>query len=104
VGSHDPDPDGQQPLKMCLQKCGSHTPQKWPIDDLLLTDHDRYIYNPKTLVLNFKKVNQVAMFLACENYSGSSTPLLLELCVKISEFVWIRPGKVDSLLSIRLEF
>ncbi|XP_065913773.1 uncharacterized protein [Dysidea avara] len=39
IGSHDP--DGQQPLKVCLQKCGSHTPQKWPIDDQLLTEHDR---------------------------------------------------------------
>ena len=40
IGSHDP--DGQQPLKVCLQKCGSHTPQKWPIDDQLLTEHDRW--------------------------------------------------------------
>jgi len=40
VGS--PDLDGRQPLKMCLQKCGSHTPQKWPIDDQLLTEHDRW--------------------------------------------------------------
>ena len=44
VESHDP--GKYTPLKLCLQRCSSSIHQNcWPIDDHLLTPHDRYIYS-----------------------------------------------------------
>ena len=41
VESHDPG-GNHTPLKLCLQRCATSIHHNWPIDDQLLTPHDRY--------------------------------------------------------------